>query len=130
MDHPIYAEILLLDKIYRSNEYFFDDGKNHIELIELKITATQLTQLEAQSPERRQAAIKFHPGQTAVDGTIKVPIVFSAWFNNGDPFDIYIRNAKSKELELRIMDVVFTSYGPDYITYAARGYIHGTRTKQ
>jgi len=123
MDRPTYIERTLLDKVYKNGDYFFEDGRSDIELIELKITAVQPTMIEAHATEEwGRAVIQTIPGQVAVNGTIKVPIVFSAWFDGGDPFDIYIRRATDRRLELGILDVVFTSHGPDYVTYAARGY--------
>lgn len=117
MNYAQYTERKLLHKVYKNGEYFFDDGIRNIEMLELEIKAIQAVQ-------------QGHPitpngihGKVTIDGIIKVPIVFSAWFDGGDPFDIYVKKAKYKKLELAILGVVFISYGPDYVTYAAREYM-------
>jgi hypothetical protein len=123
MDRPQYIERTLLDEVYKNGEYFFDNGINDIELIELRITAIQPTRLESHATDKGIRVTQLIPGQIAVHGTIKVPIVFSAWFDGGEPFDIYIRRAKDRRLELGILDVVFIDHGPDYVNYAGKGYI-------
>jgi len=113
MNQSSHIERTLINKVYKNGEYFFDDGKREVELIELEIKATQLVQVEAHT------TIK---GSIAVVGNIKVPMVFTAWFDSGDPFDINIRNAKDGKLELGILGIVFVYYGPDYVGYVAKGF--------
>jgi hypothetical protein len=133
MDHPTYVEVPLINEVYRSEDYFFNDGRSPIDLFELSITAIQPTQIliYPYGGDHGLPVTRRIPGVVAINGTIKVPIVFSTLMVfSGEPFDIYIRDAKDNALELGILDVVFTSYGAQYVTYAARQYVQFPKPKQ